>query len=238
MRKLFALIAVLALLLPVLAGCRSTQSAATPGNTAGTPQPAQTTPAPPVTDPTQGTPVDSAADPVAQTTAPEATETKLTRDEAINIALKDAGLTREEIQDLDAELDRDYGTVHYDVDFEQNDRDYDYEIDANTGKILKKEVPKELDSKPASTNEASSKTNASAKETSSTTKQLTREKARDIALKHAGLTASQVRDLDVELDRDDGTLHYDVDFEADGYDYEYEIHATSGKILRSQKERD
>lgn len=219
MKKLFALLTVLALLLPVLAGCRSTPPVTDPGNTSGNPQPTQTTPVAPTSDP------------VTQTTAPAVTETKLTRDDAINIALKDAGLTREEIQDLDAELDRDYGTVHYDVDFEQNDRDYDYEIDADTGKILKKEVPKGPETKPASTNETSSKE-------TSTAKQLTREQARDIALKHAGLTASQVRDLDVELDRDDGTLHYDVDFEADGYDYEYEIHATSGKILRSQKERD
>lgn len=219
MKKLFALLTVLALLLPVLAGCRSTPPVTNPDNPTNTPQPTQTTP---VTHP---------SDPIAQTTAPAVTETKLTRDEAIDIALKDAGLTREQVQDLDAELDRDYGTVHYDVDFEVKDQDYDYEIDADTGNILKKEVPKEPESKPASTNETSSKE-------TSTAKQLTREQARDIALKHAGLTASQVRDLDVELDRDDGTLHYDVDFEADGYDYEYEIHATSGKILRSQKERD
>lgn len=215
MKKTFALLTVLALLLPVLAGCRSTSPVTDPGNTSSIPQPTQTIPVVPTSDP------------VTQTTAPAAPDAQLTRDEAIDIALKDAGLTREEIQDLDAELDRDDGTVHYDVDFEQNDRDYDYEIDANTGKILKKEIPNEPENQSASTSE-----------TASTANQLTREQARDIALKHAGLTASQVRDLDVELDRDDGTLHYDVDFEADGYDYEYEIDAGTGKILRSQKERD
>ena len=218
MKKLFALLTILALLLPVLAGCRSTPPVTDPGiPTDDTPKPTQTTP---VTPPTVPTP---------QPTAPTVAETLLTREEAIDIALKDAGLTREQVQDLDAELDRDDGTVHYDVDFEVKDQDYDYEIDANTGNILKKETPKAKDAKPASTN---SNTNQN------TSKQLTKDKALSIALKHAGLTREQVRDLDVELDRDDGTLHYDVDFEAGGYDYEYEIHATSGKILRSNKEKD
>ena len=67
---------------------------------------------------------------------------------------------------------------------------------------------------------------------------LTREEAIDIALKHAGLNADQVRGLEAELDRDDGRLHYDVDFEAAGYDYDYEIDTATGEILKSQKERD
>lgn len=218
MKKLYALIAVLALLLPVLAGCRSSQNTAIPGNATGT----------------QTTPIIPAADQVNQITAPAIPETNLTLDEAIDIALKDAGLTRKEIQDLDIELDWNAGTLHYDVDFEINDRDYDYEIDANTGNILKKEIPQEPENKPVASTDATRPKSDS----NSTQKQLTREKARDIALNHAGLTASQVRDLDVELDRDDGILHYDVDFEAGGYEYEYEIHAASGKILHAQKERD
>ena len=74
--------------------------------------------------------------------------------------------------------------------------------------------------------------------TTQKTQQISRDEAKKIALKHAGLTASQVIDLEVELDRDDGKLHYDVDFEADGYDYDYEIDAATGKILKSEKERD
>jgi hypothetical protein len=116
-KKLFALLTVFALLLPVLAGCQSTPVSVIPGNASGTPQPSQTTPVTP------------APDPVPQTTVSATPETKLTREEAIAIALKDAGLTKEEVQDLDVELDRDDGTLHYDVDFEKNDRDYDYDDD-------------------------------------------------------------------------------------------------------------
>ena len=105
----------------------------------------------------------------------------------------------------------------------------DYDIDAVTGKILRVEKPEQ---KAAS---------ADAKAASATTiekKQLTKTEAENIALGNSGFQASEVRDLDTELDRDDGVLHYDVDFEKDGYDYEYEIDAYSGKILKSRIERD
>ena len=130
-------------------------------------------------------------------------------------------LNGEMMQMMQPELDTDDGTPHYDVDFEKDKGDYDYEIHAETGKILKRDVP------------------AKATTTSTTeTKQLTKAEAQNIALKHAGFTADQVRDLEVELDKDDGTRHFDVDFEKDGYDYSYEIDAASGKILKSEKERD
>lgn len=158
-------------------------------------------------------------------------ETAITKEKALEIALADAGLKQNEIQDLDIELDKDEGTVHYDVDFEKDDKDYDYEIDAQTGEILKKDVPKA----PAATTTASSNTSSS---TTSSSKNIGRTKARDIALKHAGLKASQVRDLEVELDKEGGKTHYDVDFEYNGYDYDYEIDAVSGKILKSRKEKD
>ena len=79
---------------------------------------------------------------------------------------------------------------------------------------------------------------SSSSASSSSSKNIGRTKARDIALKHAGLSASQVRDLEVELDKEGGKSHYDVDFEKGGYDYDYEIDAESGKILKSRKERD
>ena len=212
MKKILALTMVLALLLPVLAGCQSSAPAQTqtdpPASSQETTVPEETTLPPETTVDT--TPV--VTDPVTTT---------ITRDEAISIALKDAGLTKDQVRDLEAELDTDDGTPHYDVDFEKDKGYYDYEIHAETGKILKKDVP------------------AKATTTSTTeTKQLTKAEVQNIALKHAGFTADQVRDLEVELDTDDGTRHFDVDFEKDGYDYSYEIDAASGKILKSEKERD
>ena len=61
---------------------------------------------------------------------------KLTKEEAIAIALKDAGLTEAQVTRLRAELDYDQGRAEYEVDFHFDRWEYDYEIDAETGKIL------------------------------------------------------------------------------------------------------
>lgn len=67
---------------------------------------------------------------------------------------------------------------------------------------------------------------------------ITKEEAAAIALKDAGFTADQVTRLHVEFDWDDGRPEYDVDFRQGGYEYDYEIHAETGKILSRDKEWD
>ena len=69
-------------------------------------------------------------------------------------------------------------------------------------------------------------------------KRLSKEEARDIALQHAGLSAADVSRLKVEFDYDDGRPEYDVDFHHGGYEYDYEIHAETGEILKTEKDRD
>ena len=48
---------------------------------------------------------------------------------------------------------------------------------------------------------------------------------------------SQVRDLEVEKESEDGVTFYEVTFESGDYEYEYEI-SLKGKILWKEKERD
>ena len=67
---------------------------------------------------------------------------------------------------------------------------------------------------------------------------ITEEEAKAIALKDAGLTEEQVTGLRAELDRDDGRKEWEVDFRHDGFEYDYTIHAESGKILESDRDRD
>ncbi len=64
---------------------------------------------------------------------------------------------------------------------------------------------------------------------------ISRDRAKEIAFEHAGVKADSVYDLEVEPDRDFGTLHYEVDFESGGYDYSYDIDAQSGEIINSEK---
>ena len=67
---------------------------------------------------------------------------------------------------------------------------------------------------------------------------ISKEEAIAIALKDAGLTQDQVTGLRAEFDYDDGRPEYDVDFRQDRYEYDYEIHAETGKILSRDKDLD
>ena len=67
---------------------------------------------------------------------------------------------------------------------------------------------------------------------------ISKDKAIEIALVHAKLSKSEVRQLEAELDRERNGLYWEVDFESGGYDYSYDIDSKDGKIVKSQKEKD
>ena len=60
----------------------------------------------------------------------------------------------------------------------------------------------------------------------------------DIALADAGFAASDVIGLEVELDLDSAVVHYDINFKQGGWEYDYDIDATSGAILTATSEID
>lgn len=67
---------------------------------------------------------------------------------------------------------------------------------------------------------------------------VTLEQAKNIVLKHAKLTASDVNFTKATLDKSQGTPSYEIEFQYQNMEYEYEIHATNGKILDWDKEID
>ncbi|MBQ9741584.1 MAG: PepSY domain-containing protein [Kiritimatiellae bacterium] len=58
------------------------------------------------------------------------------------------------------------------------------------------------------------------------------------ALAHAKFHESDVRWLKCELDREDGVMVYEVDFKKDGFEYDYDIDAKTGTVIKAKKERD
>ncbi|MBR2861179.1 MAG: PepSY domain-containing protein [Clostridia bacterium] len=70
------------------------------------------------------------------------TNNLISRQNAIDIALKAAGLSQNQVFDLEAELDREKNGTKWEVDFETQEKEYSYEIDAVTGKILQQEIEK------------------------------------------------------------------------------------------------
>ena len=133
-------------------------------------------------------------------------------DAALAAALEHAGVSQSDVTVSKLERDRDDGRVEYEVEFWYGQVEYEYTIDAATGAI------RDFDMDDHGSAGASSG-------------DIGWEKARDVALSHAGYAQSDVWGLEVDQDWDDGRLEYEVEFEVGGRDYEYTIDGSSGTIL-------
>jgi uncharacterized membrane protein YkoI len=101
---------------------------------------------------------------------------------------------------------------------------------------------KDVDATPGKTTSSTASTTATTvitqqtTNTSDTTALITQEQAVNIAYKDANVTAENAKKLRVELDRYDTVPHYEIEFDADGMEYDYDIHAKTGEILSKEKE--
>ncbi len=178
-------------------------------------------------------------------------------EKAIGIAFEHAGVAEAdtypnayaEVQydlNVEAELDMEDGVMVYEVDFQTAEYEYEYEIDAKTGKILNShKEPRELDDMQDDDlddiyddDDHDDDWDGDDMALQAPASDIGREKAKNIALNHAGVSAADARDIEVELDRENGVTVYEVSFDAANYDYDYEIHAETGAVLQARKERD
>lgn len=161
--------------------------------------------------------------------------------EAESAALAHAGFTADQVTRLHTEVDYENGVKEFEVEFRSGDWEYDYTVSAETLEILKHQKeydpPKQkaVETVPAETKPAETKP---VETKPAETKKISAAEAKSIALAHAGLTEAQVKSLRAEYDRDDGRPEYDVEFRVGNMEYEYEIHAETGKILSWDKEID
>ena len=109
---------------------------------------------------------------------------------------------------LDADDD---GDAVYDIEFYTASTRYDYEVNAVSGNIVSTQQ------KPRNTAPAD--------------QVIGEEKAKQIALEHAGVSASKAAFTKVKLDWDDGKQVYEIEFYQKNQEYDYEIDALTGKVL-------
>lgn len=165
---------------------------------------------------------------------------RITAEAAEDIALAHAGIDRENLSYLRTEFDYDNAVPEYEIEFYHDGWEYDYEIQAVTGEILKAkaeppEVPATAPREEAKPTESPIQTrdeNPAATES----RRLTEDEAISIALADAGLTQDQVTGLRSDFDYDDGVPEYEVEFRHGGYEYDYEIHAETGAIRFRDKD--
>ena len=139
---------------------------------------------------------------------------RITLDEAKNIALSHAGIAASEASFTKTKLDYDDGREEYDIEFLSDDYEYEYEIDSQSGAVL------------SNSKEARKRQTISAAEG-----RLTLDDAKNAALDHAGVSASDATFTKTKLDYDDGREEYDIKFYVGGWKYEYTIDAVTGEII-------
>lgn len=161
-------------------------------------------------------------------------------EEAADTAIKDAGVKKEDVTICKLGTDYENGREVYVVEFlEEGKTKYEYEIATADGSIVfhEKELWEKEDDfeyqgllHPETAQEEKSGENAG---------EITKADAKRIALEDAGLAEQDVTIKKCKLDFDDGVKMYDVEFRnAEGYEYEYEIDAATGKILDKDVELD
>lgn len=169
-------------------------------------------------------------------------------DRAKEIAFADVGIVETDVYGLEIEMDYERGVMVYEVDFAAGGYEYDYDVNATTGEIVRNDREYDDDYYRADNNtgsgtniNANTNTNTAASSgtaASGNTEYITPEKAQEIALAHAGLTANEIHQYRCGFDYDDGRAEYEVDFESGMYDYDYDIDAVTGEIVKQDKEYD
>ena len=149
------------------------------------------------------------------------------KDAAAYAAEQYAGTTALDSVTVEVDPELDESPAHYEVELHTAWGEFEYLVDAYTGKVLggQKDLLATAPvgdgaTKPAPTGD------------------IGHAKAKSIALNHAGVSENKAYDMEIELDDEDGTLVYEVEFKFGGMEYSYEINAATGAILKHEAELD
>ena len=139
---------------------------------------------------------------------------------AIDKAFAFSGISKASVTNLVCRYDYDDGKAVYEVKFRKGSWKYEYDVNARTGKIV--EYSREYSPKKSTVN--------------TNDKYIGKDKALEIALAKAGLVKSQITLEKVKLDTDDGVKVYDVEFYVGNVEYDFEIDAVKGTVLKFEKD--
>ncbi|MBE6952914.1 MAG: cell wall protein [Ruminococcaceae bacterium] len=134
-------------------------------------------------------------------------------EKALDAALAHANVLPADVRHSWVELDFDDGKIVYEVEFYVNGIEYEYEIGAVDGTIVKAELDEH-------------------RQVAAPVEPIGAAAAKTAALTHAGVDAANARFEKVELDEDDGVAYYEVEFIADRVKYDYIIAAVDATVLR------
>ena len=138
--------------------------------------------------------------------------------------------------EVDSELDE--FPAHYEVELHTAWGEFEYLVDAYTGKVISGQKDLLTTASTPSTPNVTTKPSDQKPDPSGTAQDIGYAKAKSIALNHAGVSENEAYDMDIELDDEDGILVYEVEFKSGNMKYDYEINAATGAILKHESELD
>ncbi len=142
------------------------------------------------------------------------------------VALADAGVKAADAVFTESELEWEDGVKVYDIEFYTSEAEYDYEIDASTGAVLDKSMELFETHVPSADLQGSAGSYIGV------------DQAKAIAVSNSGFKAEDVIFTKTKLERDKGSVRYEVEFYKDRMEYEYSIDAYTGSILEYESEYD
>ena len=163
---------------------------------------------------------------------------------AKSAAFAHAGLDASQVTMGEVDFDYEDGRMVYELEFYANGAEYEYDIDASTGAVVKSsqeggrtQTGSGAGSGGASGNVSSGAGSGTAQSgAGGTSADIGREAALAAALNHAGVSQDQVYGLEVKQEYDDGRLEYEIEFKTGGWEYEYTISAADGAILDYERD--
>ena len=171
--------------------------------------------------------------PAVQSTGTASDKAYIGADTAAQAAMQAAGIS--EAQILKTELDAEDGRMVYEVEFVSGEWEYEYDIDAATGEVVKSERERYDAYVPPATAPSQPAVNpGQSTQPSSPASYIGETAAEDIALAHAGVSRADTGYIKTKLDIDDDgddPDKYEVEFTVGRTEYEYEIDAATGAIL-------
>ena len=137
---------------------------------------------------------------------------------AKEIAFKHAGVNPQQVQFKKMKLDKKYNHTEYELEFYVGSTEYEYEINAETGEVLKFSREEKNRATPQTAGPAGLIGDA---------------KAKSIALARvAGAKESDLRKF--KLDNDDGRQVYEGEIFYNMKEYDFKIDAKSGEVLKCE----
>ena len=160
------------------------------------------------------------------------------RDAARTAAEEYAGTTAVDSVTAEVDPELDESPAHYEVELHTAWGEFEYLVDAYTGKVISGQKDLLTTASTPSTPNVTTKPSDQKPDPSGTAQDIGCAKAKSIALNHAGVSENEAYDMNIELDDEDGILVYEVEFKSGNMEYDYEINAATGAILKHESELD